>query len=64
MASKACYHCKEVLPLSDYHRDSARPDGYRGTCIDCDKISKHDRLIRRNAKLLRSWKPVELIEEL
>lgn len=34
---KECKLCKTSLPLSDYHKDSDKPDGYRYECKTCRK---------------------------
>lgn len=33
--TKRCCHCKQVKPLSEFHRTSASKDGYKCTCKDC-----------------------------
>jgi hypothetical protein len=32
---KTCVRCQETTPLSDYHRQSSKPDGYRSVCKHC-----------------------------
>lgn len=32
---KRCGRCREILPVSAFHRDRTTPDGLKGTCRDC-----------------------------
>ncbi len=32
---KKCYHCKQTLPLTDFHIKRASPDGHRSYCKAC-----------------------------
>lgn len=34
---KRCFMCDKVLPVTDFNRDSARKDGLKYCCRDCDK---------------------------
>ena len=33
--SKRCTRCKEEKPISEFHQDSATPDGYKYWCKSC-----------------------------
>jgi len=34
---KTCCRCKEVLPLTEYNRDSGQKDGMQARCKECHR---------------------------
>lgn len=38
MEGKVCNRCGEFKVLGEFHRDSYKPDGYRGVCKGCVKV--------------------------
>lgn len=38
--SKACTGCKEVQPLSEFHKAANSKDGHRWACKSCCKVSE------------------------
>ena len=38
MQTKQCSTCKEDKPLSDFHRNSSKQDGYQYSCKTCMKV--------------------------
>lgn len=33
--TKCCSTCKEVKPISDFHKNRTQPDGFMGQCKEC-----------------------------
>lgn len=42
LSSKACNHCGETKPLSEFNRQSNKTDGHRNTCRPCSKQANRD----------------------
>ena len=49
---KQCNHCKEIKDISQFDRDSNKPDGYNPTCKIC---KKEDYLRRKNRNPLHTY---------
>ena len=41
--AKACCRCKLIRPLSEFHRNAAKRDGYQPICKSCRSQDDHDR---------------------
>lgn len=37
METKICSHCNTEKPVSDFHKNAARPDGLQEICKDCKR---------------------------
>lgn len=47
---KRCYICDELKPLTEFHKASDKPDGYRNDCKECRRTG---RKVDVNAKKMR-----------
>lgn len=52
---KFCKHCKLVLPLNRFHKDSHNSTGVTSHCRKCNTI-KHGEWSRKNADHIRVWR--------
>lgn len=52
MTSKACTRCREVKPLTEYHRDKNRKDGRVTRCKRCRQIDKAEYYSQNRETLL------------
>lgn len=49
--TKKCSRCGKVLPLSEFHRNKAKPDGHSNLCKDCQNEYNREYLMKKtNAK--------------
>lgn len=47
---KTCKRCSRELPVTEYHRDSSRPDGLAFYCKECDRAQRADYWQRNKAR--------------
>ena len=52
---KQCYECQKYLPFDHFHRDKARPDGYKLRCKIC-RNRKNRAYYKANAEHFREYK--------
>lgn len=48
--TKVCNRCHRQLPLTEFHRNHTRKDGYQCQCKDCQRELSQDLYSRRKAK--------------
>ena len=48
--TKVCNRCHRSLPLTEFHRNHTRKDGYQCQCKDCQRELSQDLYSRRKAK--------------
>ena len=48
--TKECNRCHRVLPITEFHRNHTRKDGYQCQCKDCQRELSQDLYSRRKAK--------------
>lgn len=49
---KRCYHCKQILPVSDFNRDKYAKDGLQYKCRTCRSESKKESYQRNKQRVL------------
>jgi len=72
METKKCNKCGRELPLSEFHRKAASPDGYQEACKECKITYAKERYSTGGGKMnkvysnpeLSKFTPRELIQEL
>lgn len=57
MSEKPCYNCKEIKPLTDFHKHHNRKDGRRGICKPCRSIRNYEsnKDVQRNNLLKKNY---------
>ena len=56
ISMKTCIHCHQSKPLSDFHKQSCKPDGHRSVCKDC-RVSDSVNYYTRNREIVKGkWK--------
>ena len=54
---KTCYKCKQQKPLTEFHKNSLRPDGHTTACKPCAiEARKQWRIVNRGHAVLRDRK--------
>lgn len=49
--NKECYTCHTIKPLTEFHKDNSRYDGYRKICKICRNLTMKDSYIRNKIKI-------------
>lgn len=61
--TKRCGRCKEVKPLSGFHKNRAIPCGYASYCKGCAKVNSLDKHLRRVYGVTLQWYQEKLAEQ-